>query len=44
METIKVNQKLDFDEAVKVAKSQGMDTVLMVQMLEDGTTEINGWK
>lgn len=44
METIKVNQALDFDEAVKVAKSQGMKTVIMVKMLEDNTTEILGWK
>lgn len=44
METIKINEALDFDEAVKVAKSQDMKTVFMVQMLEDGTTEILGWK
>lgn len=44
METIKINQKLNFDEAVKVANSQGIRTVFMVQMLEDGTTEINGWR
>lgn len=44
MKTIKIPQKLDFDEAVKVAKSQGMKTVFMVQMLEDDTTEIIGWR
>lgn len=44
MDTIKIPQKLEFDEAVKLAKAQGMKTVFMVQLLEDGTTEVNGWR
>lgn len=44
METIKVNKVLEYDEALKVAKTQGLNTIVMVKILADGTTEIKGWK
>ena len=38
MTKIEINQRLTFEEAEKVAKSQGYETVIMVTAKEDVTT------